>query len=235
MKIFHSQRGWYSFQSTWRESAVDKKIPDRVLRWLFFVQAAVRWFLVLTFFLAIGGCVQTRMTEPSRSAVEQLLLSTAADRSLQQAYFLDDVFKSKKVFVDTNYFESYDKPYAMGTIRDALSNHGALLVSDPKTADIIVEPRSGALSTDSTSTELGIPSMPVPIPLSGTLVTPDMYLFKTQKQFSTAKIALLAYDAKSRQHLYSSGPLVGKAYNKYYSFLLFIQITRTDIPEKKKK
>jgi len=193
-------------------------------------------FILLVLLLGMGaaGCVQTKMTEPPRAAVEQLLLSTAADRSLASANF-QNTFQDKKVFMDPAYFESYDKPYVLGAIRDTLSSHGALLVADVKDAEIIVEPRSGALSTDSTSSEVGIPAMGIPVPLSGTFSTPDLYIFKSQKQFSTAKIALLAYDAKSRQHLYSSGPLVGRAHQNYYSFLLFIKLTRTDIPEKKKK
>ena len=90
MKILQSQREWHPFESASRQSAVERKIPDRVLKWLFFLQAAVRWFLVLIFMLAIGGCVQTKMTEPARSAVEQLLLRTATDQNLKQAYIHSD-------------------------------------------------------------------------------------------------------------------------------------------------
>ena len=50
-----------------------------------------------------------------------------------------------------------------------------------------------------------------------------------------AKFALLAYATDSREHVFSSGPMLGKAYNKYYKFLGIIQWTTTDIPEKKSK
>ncbi len=173
------------------------------------------------------------MTEPSRSAVEQLLLSTAADRSMQGVDFAA-YFGGKKVFVDASYFDSYDKLYALGTLRDELSTHGALLVATAKEAEIVIEPRSGALSTDSSASLIGIPSLPLPVPVSGSaLMTPEVALFKSEKQFATAKIALLAYDAQSRRHLYSSGPLVGRAHQHYYSFLLIVKLTRSDIPEKK--
>lgn len=179
----------------------------------------------------VSGCLQTRVSEPPRTAVEQLLLSTAADRSLQSAQW--DAFKDKKVFVDTNYFESYDKPYVIGALRNLLSIHGALLATNASDAEVILEPRSGALSTDSSSSLVGLPSLPIPIPWTGTFSTPELYLSKTEKLFSTAKIALLAYDQKSRRHFYSSGPLVGRATHKYYRFLGYIAITRTDLPEKK--
>jgi hypothetical protein len=45
---------------------------------------------------------------------------------------------------------------------------------------------------------------------------------------------LLAYSKGSGSHIYSSGPLDGKAYNNHYN-LLFMSWFRTDIPEKTKK
>ncbi len=190
------------------------------------------WLLLLALCPLISGCVHSRMTEPPRSAVEQLLISTAADRSLAAAMF--DTFKGRKVFVEACYFESYDKPYVIGCIRDLLSTHGALLMAEAKEADIIIEPRSGALATDSSSSLIGLPSVPIMVPLSGTLSTPELYLFKSQKQLSVAKLALFAYDRNSHEHVYSSGSLVGKAAHNYYSFIGLVKITRTDLPEKKK-
>lgn len=190
------------------------------------------WMLLIALCPLISGCVHSRMTEQPRSAVEQLLISTAADRSLQAAMF--DAFKGKKVFVDTNFFESYDKLYVVGCIRNLLSTNGALLMAEAKDAEIVIEPRSGALSTDSSSSLIGIPSVPIAVPLSGTFSTPEMYLFKSQKQLSVAKLALFAYEQKSRQHVYSSGSLVGKASHNYYSFIGFLKLTKTDLPEKKR-
>jgi len=180
----------------------------------------------------LGGCVQTRLTEPKRSAVEQLLLSTAADRALEFA----DVssLKGKKTYVDPTYFESEDKQYVIGSIRDLLSRNGALLVSKAEDAAVIVEARSGALSIDSSQSILGIPKIPVPIPFTGTVETPELYLVKSEKQFSTAKIALLAYEQQSRTNVVSSGPLVGRANIKYFKILGLLNLTKTTIPEKQK-
>ncbi len=182
--------------------------------------------------LCAAGCAETRITDPPRTASEQLLISTAADRSLQRAASWE-VFKEKRVFLDVTYFDSYDKPYVLGAIRQTLSEHGALLVAEAKDADVVVEPRNGALSTDDATSLIGMPGIPIPIPLTGTFKTPELYLVKSQKFFSTAKLAIFAYDQKTRRHFYSSGPLVGRAALKYYSFVGFFTITRTDIPEKK--
>jgi hypothetical protein len=136
--------------------------------------------------------------------------------------------------VDTTYFDSYDAKYAIGTIRDALNRAGALLVDNVTNCEIIVEARSGALSIDSSDTLFGIPSMGLPIPLAGTLPIPEVAFYKSVNQRSIGKIALLAFAKQSGAHIYSSGPLVGKSYDKHFK-LLFVSWICTDIPEKQKK
>jgi len=180
--------------------------------------------------LAGGGCTQTTLTAPQRSATEQLLLSTAADRAIASTNLA--LFNGKKVFVDGAYFDSYDNKYALGTIRDALSRSGALMVRNETNSDIIVEVRSGALSIDAADLLIGVPSAGVPVPLAGTISIPELAFYKSQKQFSLAKFALLAYETKGGKHIYSSGPMIGKAYNHYYRFIGFIAYTSTDIPAK---
>ena len=179
------------------------------------------------------GCVQTRITEPPRTAVEQLLLATATDRALEKSNFAP--LASRKVFVDAAYLETYDKQYVVGSIRNVLSESGALLVTNATLAEIIVEPRSGALSTDSSESIVGVPSAPVPVPFAGTFKTPEIYLFKAQKQFSIARISLFAYEAENRKHVLSSGPLVGRSRHNYYSFLGYFKYTSTAIPEKRSR
>jgi Family of unknown function (DUF6655) len=186
-------------------------------------------FAILAAFL-LGGCATSKQTTPPRSATEQLLLSTAADRSLHFANLSS--FANQKVFLDTSYFDSYDSKYAIGAIRDALSRAGALLMVSPTNSDIIIEARSGALSIDSSDSLLGIPKLGAPVPLAGTVDIPEIALYKAEKGRSVAKIALLAYARQSREHVYSSGSLVGKSYSKYYKILGFFSWTRTDIPEK---
>lgn len=179
--------------------------------------------------LWLGGCVTNNTTAPARSATEQLLLSTATDRALRSANLA--VLANRKVFLDATYFDSYDSKYVLGTIRDALSRAGALLQGDVKSSDIIVEARSGALSIDGSDLLFGIPNMGVPIPLAGAVQIPEVAFYKSDKQRSTAKIALLAFARESGSHIYSSGPLDGKSYDKHYK-ILFVSWIRTDVPEK---
>lgn len=186
-------------------------------------------FIVAAFLL--GGCETDKFTEPARSAREQLLLSTAADRALRSASF--GIFANQKVFLDAAYFDSYDSKYAVGAIRDALSRAGALLQDNVTNSDIIIEARSGALSIDSSDSFFGISSMAVPVPLAGPLQTPEVAFYKAHRQKSIAKIALLAFARESRAHVYSSGPLDGKSYDKHKR-LFFVSWIRTDVPEYQK-
>jgi Family of unknown function (DUF6655) len=184
-------------------------------------------FVLISFLM--GGCTTNNNTNPPRSATEQLLLSTAADHALKSARLSD--FANKKVFLDITFFDSYDSKYALGAVRDALSQQGAVLEEFRTNSDIVVEVRSGALSIDNKTFLCGIPSIGAPIPLSGGIQTPELALYKSQKQNSFAKIAMLAYSENSGSHVYSSGPLDGKAYNNHYN-LLFVSWYHTDIPEK---
>jgi len=176
------------------------------------------------------GCVQTRQSEPKRTAVEELLISRAADHALATADL--GLLKDRKVFLEEKYYESTDKLYALGAVRDFMSLAGALLVDDKKDADLIVEARSGALSIDSGESLVGFPEMPVPIPFSGTFRSPEVPFYKADRQYSVAKLALFAYDAKTRKHVFSTGTLIGNSHHHYYKLLGLINWTSTELPEK---
>lgn len=182
--------------------------------------------------LILSGCVARELTSPPRSSTEQLLLSTAVDQALANANLT--IFAGRSVYFDFTYFDSYDSKYAEGAIRDAFSRAGALMAPDNKNADIIVEARSGSLSTDTNAAFFGIPAIPLPIPSTSAMpITPQIAFYLKQEQLSYAKLALLAFDNKTRAHIYSSGPLDGRAYHTY-KLLLFVSWWATDIPEKAK-
>jgi len=177
----------------------------------------------------IAGCTSTKTTTTARTATEQLLLSTATDHALQDTGF--EMFAGRKVYLDATYFDSYDPKYVLGTLRDAISRAGALLENTASNSDFIVEARSGALAIDESDTMFGIPSIGLPVPLAGTVQTPEISFYKSERQRSTAKFALLAVARDSGAHVYSTGPLDGKSFDKHSRFL-FISWRRTDVPEK---
>jgi len=187
----------------------------------------------ILFMALTSGCTQTGLTKPQRSAVEQLLISTAADQALERADW--SYVRGKKVFVDRTYYQSTDYDYVVGTIRDHVSINGGLLMGKIEDAELILEARSGALSIDASSTVIGLPAGNAPIPFVGAVSLPEIALYKSEKHYSTAKFAILVYERESREHVASSGPLVGRANIKYYKFLGYVNYNKTTIPEKRTK
>ena len=157
------------------------------------------------------------------------MLSTAADRGLQGVNLAP--LRGKKVFLEEQYFRSYDQEYILGAIRELISTNGAFLVRKIDDAEIIVEARCGGLGIDTRTTLFGIPEIPIPIPMVGTLATPEIALYKAELHDSTGKFVLLAYDNKTGAYVHSTGSLAGKAYFNFYKLLGFFNWRSTDIPE----
>ncbi len=194
-----------------------------VLRRLAFALAAGPILLLL------AGCHSLEISKPKRTMAEQLLLSTAADRAVHGVDL--SVLRARKVFLEEKYFDSVDKPYVMGTIRELILTNGALLVASADKADIIAEARSGALGIDTRETLVGIPAIPFPIPLVGTITTPEVSLYKSEKADALGRFSLVFFERESGAHLHSSGAMPGVSQFHYYKILSLIHWRRTDIPE----
>ncbi len=182
--------------------------------------------------LLLCGCYTSRVSETPRTATEQLLLSRAAEQSMKGV----DVswLQGKKIFVEDKYFESYDKGYAVGVIRERLSRYGALLTATNDKADVIVEIQSGSLAMNTSSLLVGIPTVAVPLPFTGPIQTPEVAFFKSEKADGIAKFTLFAYVRESGNYISGSGPDSGKSHFYKYKFFVF-SWNRTDIPELQKR
>lgn len=195
----------------------------RVWRWAGLMGMAGGWMLGMT------GCHNTRVTEPQRSVAEQLLLSSATDRSVVGANF--EPLRGRKVFVQEKDFDSYDKGHALGVLREAMSKAGARLVAVEWEAEWIVEVRSSGLGLDNRDSLVGIPSLTIPIPLAGPIATPEIALYKAMHSDSAAKFAVFAHERASGEHRHATGPLTGEAHFHHYRLLGLINWRRTDVPE----
>jgi hypothetical protein len=188
--------------------------------------------------LLLGGCSTVRLTEPPQTATEQLLVSTAVDHAV--ANLKPVIAPGSKVFVDASYFDSDNTivlpRYTIGAVRDLVLRSGGDLVDDRKQADLVVEMRNGAQAIDHKSLLIGIPSIPIPIPLTGTVQTPELALFKRDNQHGVSKIALTIYSAKSGALAHSTGPVFGDSHDTHWTVLLLIgwdtqNIMPDDIPD----
>lgn len=178
-------------------------------------------------FLLLAGCTTVRETQPARTATEELLISTAAERAASQ--MVAQFAPGAKVFVDASYVEGLDTKYTTSAMRDQLARDGAHLVDDRKTADVVVELRSGAASIDESSFLIGIPSFNVPIPLTGAFTFPEIALYKKAQQIGTSKVAMTAYEQKDGTYKFTVGPDLGLSNKTQWTLLLFISWGRNDI------
>ena len=195
-------------------------------------QAVILGAVALLFIGAVTGCHTVRQTDPPRTATEELLISTAANRALTNEDF--SWVKGKRIFVEDKYFESYDKGFAVSLIRQCLSKNGGLLTSTNDKADLIVELRSGALSINSQETLFGIPATTLPVPVTGAVSLPEVAFYKSTKEDSISDLYLFIYERESGNFVQSDGPMAAGAYFHLYK-LLGIQWKRTDVPDLKKK
>lgn len=196
--------------------------------------------LALVAVVALNGCTTDRLTEPGQTATEQLLISTAVDHAVAR---LDPAIPvGTKVFVNSQYVDTapgdaalYTK-YFVASVRDLLLRHGARLVDDRKSADMVAELRTGGQSIDHHDFLIGIPAIPIPIPLVGTVTTPKIALFDHDRQTGIAKMAVTAV-AKDGALAASTGPTYGSSDKTDFTLLLFISWTDQDLlpPSETKK
>jgi hypothetical protein len=179
--------------------------------------------------VAVAGCTTSaRQTVPQRTATEQLLLSGAADNAIEQ---LDlGLSPGTRVFVEPAFLETYDRPYVLGTLRDKLLRSGLRLVPERARAEVVVEPRSGALSIEEESVLVGLPAWDIPVPFAAAAFrTPELALFKRERREGVAKLAVTAYAVEGGSLAGSSGPSVGIAHTTR-RVVLFVGWTTEDIP-----
>lgn len=178
--------------------------------------------------LLLAGCTSSRETSPERTATEQLLISTAADRAAEQVTLA--LPRGAKVYVDSSNLDREDGRYAVAAMRVRLLELGAGLVADRRLADIVVEVRSGALSTDENKTLVGIPGFDIPVPLGPSgLRFPEIALFKRDTRQGVARLAAVGYDARTGELISASEPRFGFAHRTSWAFLILASWTTDDI------
>ncbi len=185
----------------------------------------MRLWVVLVLAVAVAGCTTQRRTEPQRSATEEMLISSAADRAVGELRF--DV-KGKKVFVDATNYKGLDREYTVAAVHERLLRDGAMLVGDRKNADAVVEMRNGAQSIDQRNFLIGIPSFDLPIPLAGAFKFPEIALYRRAVDIGVSKLTVAGFDAKTGAYLGSSEPVYGFAHDKNYRVMIFFGWNRQD-------
>ncbi len=175
-------------------------------------------------------------TRPKTTGLEQILISTAADRAsnkFAESEAGKKVLSSQlgKSYIDDTGFENFDSRYvyALHSVRRYMMDAGVTLVDKMEDADTIIEVAAGALSIDNTGFLLGIPAMGVPIPLAGQLEMPEIALYKSDKNRSIAKFSVSVRDAKTGVPKGHSFTTIGTAWSKDWTILVLFEFSSNDL------
>ena len=155
-------------------------------------------------------------TTTKQSATEQLLVSDAIDEAVSQIDFRH--LSGRDVFLDTTHLRHVksigfvNADYIISSIRQQLTAARCSILDRKEDADIVVEPRVGALGTDGQDITFGIPQSnqisatanalgsTIPIP-----VLPEISFGRSASQSGIAKLIVYAYDRETRQPVWQSG------------------------------
>ena len=101
------------------------------------------------------------MSDTLRTGTEQLLLSSAIDRSINAIDF--SALKGKDVYFDPQYLKGVsDEGYIVSSLRQRLLSEGVFLKANRDDATYVVEARAGAVGTNRQDVLLGIPQVTLP-------------------------------------------------------------------------
>lgn len=184
--------------------------------------------LVLIAGFGLAACTTERSSVPQRTATEQLLISTAADRAAREMSLA--IPRNTKVYIDHQYFQGYDEGYALNAIRTQFLRQGLAIVDDRKDAEAVVTLASGALSTDEKALLIGIPALQVPFfPIGTSVSVPEIALFKSAQDKGVAKFVATGYDAKSGKLIATTDPQYGISHQTNHTVLLFFSWQTGDL------
>jgi hypothetical protein len=188
-------------------------------------------FVLATILLlfVLGGCAVERVSTPARTATEELMISAAADRAAEK--LAEQIPPDVKVLLGTSSVAVVDEAYAAAAIRDRLLRRGVVLVDEKSSADIVVEVRTGALSTDERSLFLGTPAIQLPA-VPGVATTgiplPSLNLVKRTETKATAKLTAIGYEAKTGKLVVATDPLYGHSEKVDWVLLFLLSWTNAD-------
>lgn len=161
--------------------------------------------LLLTMLLA--GCGTTRISDTLRTGTEQLLLSTAIERAINDMDFSS--LSGKEVYFDPQYLKGVsDEGYIISSMRQRLLAEGALLKSTRDDATYIVEARAGTVGTNRQDVLIGVPQVNLPtgaLAAGAPSAIPEIPLAKKTHQRGIAKLAAFAYNQETGQAVWQSG------------------------------
>jgi len=176
---------------------------------------------LLTAVASAAGCGTTKL----RTATEQLVVSDAVDRSVARIDF--SPLAGEKVYFDTQYVVNVkgagfvNAEYIVSSLRQQMVAANCLLQEKKEDADFVVEARVGALGTDDTEVNVGLPSNNA-LSAASSLVAggpplpplPEISFGRRHDIMGASKVAVFAYNRETKEPVWQSGISTGRSVSK---------------------
>jgi hypothetical protein len=186
--------------------------------------------------LASAGCSSV----VQRQGTEQLLLSDAVDRSIDQ---LDmSPLAGRRVYLDTSYMRAIksstfvNAEYITSSLRQKMTTSGCLIQDNRDTAEYVLEARIGALGSDSMEVTYGIPSSngvsqaaSLMSGLAAIPSVPEISVGKRSGDIGIAKVMVFAYHRDTGTPVWQSGNAIARSDAKDSWVLGFGPVTRGSV------
>jgi len=173
------------------------------------------------------GCATQKESFTARTGTEQLLISSAVDKALDN--FDYSALRDKPVFFETKYLDCVDKNYITEALRYRMMMVGARLLDKADKADIIVEVASGGVGTDGQFLFIGFPEIPLPGMIAPVAI-PKIAFVERSKMNGTAKILLVAYDARTKLPIMPTGLALARSDLKNWNVLGMGNVQTGSVP-----
>lgn len=183
-------------------------------------------FAAAALLFVLSGCADPKITNTGRNAIEQLLLTTAVDRSVSQLDFR--MLANEKVRFDYSLLATQvDKNYVQAAVEASVAAAGAIIALKPEEAKYVLRPVCASLATEDNKIVFGTPQLPVPIPdMSLSIVIPELPLFKRVDRMGVCKIQVEILDAATNKQLKMAGPAVSQSINTNWVICFIPFVTR---------
>ncbi len=179
-----------------------------------------RSLLLFSLLLITTGCTSLRTTTTARTALEQALLSQAAETSMQKLKFEKAGLRS--YLIKKDYLAAVDAEYLMGTLNQRLLSLGLRAADADAEAELFVYPSVAHAGIDDYSFLIGLPSIPLSLPGVGGITIPEAALFKHTNQRASNRLFVTIKDAKTKQHVLTTETVNSeKYYDRWAVFFLF--------------
>ncbi len=154
--------------------------------------------------LFAAGCGTTKFSDTTRTATEQLLISSAMEDAVDEFNFYP--LSGRKVFMKTDGVAATDKEYLLSILRQQLAANGVLLQGKQENADYILEVATGTVGTDRYELIYGTKETTVPgFMAGGGTAIPEIALIKRTDQQAKVKLTMWAYNIKTGAIVWQSG------------------------------